>query len=588
MSAADGERQFPLWHYVWKLLSLRFWLMVRGIVNAKPGRKVLYGLLGLFLLGVFVGVFAGSWALMGLINRPEVQQYGDFAAFQESIPALALGGAFVVILMTGFGVLLQSLYLSGDIDFLLAAPVPIRAVFVAKLTEAILPNLALISLFGLPILFGLGAANQYFFLYYPFVILMLVMLAAAAAGLASLLVMGVARFVPARRVAEVLGFFGAIFSMICTQSGQLLRFSDVDETQAVQSLSALSQFNSPWLPLAWPGRGLVALGEGNWLFALLFLGLSIALTGGLFMVALTTAERVYYNGWAQMQGVALRRGRRNRPAATAQDESRSEAGRNLLRWIPAQIRGIVYKDSLMFRRDLRSLSQLVTPVIFVVIYAVIFSRGGSGRFGSSGSLPDFRAAGEIFSQLAFYGSVALALFMGWSIGSRIAMIGFSQEGKQYWLLKTAPISTRNLLVSKFLVGYIPAVVIGWVLLMIMMIVQKGNPALLMFSLVAVAISMAGLLGITVAFGVAGVRLDWVNPQQMVNPGSGCLASIASMVYMGLSSVFLFGPPIAAELMGFEVWMGQLVALLLGGLLAAACAIVPPMLVLERVERIGEV
>ena len=69
------------------------------------------------------------------------------------------------------------LYLSGDMDFLLSKPLPIRAVFVSKLLEAILPNLALMAAFVLPILFGQGAASGYYVFYYPLVVLVLIALA---------------------------------------------------------------------------------------------------------------------------------------------------------------------------------------------------------------------------------------------------------------------------------------------------------------------------------------------------------------------------------------------------------------------------
>ena len=119
--------------------------------------------------------------------------------------------------------LLQALYLSGDMDFLLSSPVPIRAVFVTKLLQAVLPNFGLIALFGLPVLFGLGLAGHYNFLYYPLVLLTMIALALAAAGLSALLVMLVARVFPARRAAEILGFIGAILAFTCSQAGKPLQ-----------------------------------------------------------------------------------------------------------------------------------------------------------------------------------------------------------------------------------------------------------------------------------------------------------------------------------------------------------------------------
>jgi hypothetical protein len=81
-------------------------------------------------------------------------------------------------------------------EFLLSTPVPIRAVFVAKLLQAVLPNFSLILLFGLPVLFGLGASRVI-----RFCITACAdrdgVLALAAAGLSSLLVMLVVRVFPA-------------------------------------------------------------------------------------------------------------------------------------------------------------------------------------------------------------------------------------------------------------------------------------------------------------------------------------------------------------------------------------------------------
>ena len=193
-----------------------------------------------------------------------------YSRFLDSVPVLVVSAAFLGILVTSFGVLLQALYLAGDMDFLLSAPVPIRAVFITKLLQAILPNFGLICLFALPVLFGLGASSGYNFLYYPLVLIVLAALALAAAGLSSLLVMVVVRIFPARRVAEVLGFVGAIISFACSQSGQLSRFSQFSAGQADQAILMATRFNTPWSPLSWAGRGIGGPGReavvtGGWL-----------------------------------------------------------------------------------------------------------------------------------------------------------------------------------------------------------------------------------------------------------------------------------------------------------------------------------
>ena len=108
-------------------------------------------------------IFWLSWQALGFINSPKLVIYTGInsAPFMDAIPVAIFTVMFMGILLTSFGVLLQALYLSGDMDFLLAAPVPIRAVFIAKLLQAVLPNFSFMALFGLPLLYGMGAARGY-------------------------------------------------------------------------------------------------------------------------------------------------------------------------------------------------------------------------------------------------------------------------------------------------------------------------------------------------------------------------------------------------------------------------------------------
>jgi hypothetical protein len=188
---------------VWKLVRLRLLISLNGFKHSRIIRKILTIIAILGLL-VFAGaILYLSWLLLDFLRSPQLRQYVgmDVTPFLQAMPVMIFTGLFLGILLSSFGVLLQALYLSGDMDFLLSSPVPIRAVFVTKLLQAVLPNFGLITLFGLPVLYGLGLAGHYNILYYPLVLLTMIALALAAAGLSGLLVMLVARVFPARRAA---------------------------------------------------------------------------------------------------------------------------------------------------------------------------------------------------------------------------------------------------------------------------------------------------------------------------------------------------------------------------------------------------
>ena len=144
---------------VWKLLRMRLRITINSFRHAKLRRKIATLILYVIILGFGYFIFWLSQLLLGFVHSPEMARYSgvDFTALLASLPALILSALFIGTLLTSFGVLLQALYLSGDMDFLLSTPLPIRAVFVTKLLQAVVPNAALICLFGLPILFGLGS-----------------------------------------------------------------------------------------------------------------------------------------------------------------------------------------------------------------------------------------------------------------------------------------------------------------------------------------------------------------------------------------------------------------------------------------------
>ncbi|MGA2488799.1 MAG: hypothetical protein ABSF99_01235 [Anaerolineales bacterium] len=593
LSAVPSGRLFPS---IWKLTCLRLRLTWNSFKHARTGRKIGTIVIAILLVGFAGFLFFLSWLLLGFLHSPNLSQYVglDVSLFLQSVPALVFAALFLGILFSSFGVLLQALYLSGDMDFLLASPVPIRAVFVTKLLQAVLPNFGLIALFGLPVLYGLGLSEKYNILYYPLVLLSMVALALAAAGLSALLVMLVARLFPPRRVAEVLGFFTAILSILCSQSGNLYNTLGHDikisGSQVNGLFGLLMRLNTPWNPLNWAGRSLVALGEGHWLAGLSLLALTLGLSTIAFIVALGTAERWYYTGWAGMQVVASRK-KPFRPvkaqAATALPVSRSRRTitSRMGRLLPAPVNAIIQKDFRLLRRDLRNLSQLVTPLILGVLYTFIFLRPGGGIFPDNPDMPGTLV--NISHFISTYGNIGMSLFVGWMLLARLSGMAFSSEGKNYWLLKSAPVRPGHLLTAKFLVAYLPTLVLGMVFMLAVSILQRASLLILIYGLLAMAMCQAGMNGILLAFGVMGANFTWTDPRRMNAGAIGCLGQCLTFLFLPVSFSFFVGPLLLVSIFNWPQVYGYVVGFLAGVIVSGTCAILPPWLVRKRVERLGE-
>jgi ABC-2 type transport system permease protein len=574
---------------VLKLLRLRWRINYNSFRHAKTRRKVLT-IIGLLGLVAFAGLaFWLSWVMLRFLRSPRLLEYigSDVTPLLQAVPVLIFSGLFIGILLTSFGVLLQALYLSGDMDFLLTTPVPVRAVFVTKLLQAVLPNFGLMALFGLPVMYGLGVAGHYSWIYYPLVLLMMIVMTLAAAGLSSLLVMAIVRIFPARRVAEVLGFVGAIFSMICSQSGNfsnsLMKGADPKANDITGLFSMVQRMSSSWVPLNWPGRGLVELGEGRWAVGILLTCLSLGMAAAAFWFALVTAERWYYSGWARMQVVTNKR--KFRATAQADSQQPSQITRMIERYLPAPVRGIIQRDFLILTRDLRHMSQLVSPLIFGLLYSFMMIRSGGEPPAGRGEAPTWFM--ETLSILLVYGNIGMSLFVGWMLLGALSGTAVSREGKSFWILKSAPVNLEHLLLAKFLVAYLPALGLGWFFLTGISLLQGISVGGYLYGLLAVAMCLVGMNGILLAFGAANANFEWEDPRKINSGAMGCLATILTGMFLPVSFGVFIAPIIIASAVRLPLILGYLLGALLGVIINLVSAWLPLKIALTRMARLGE-
>jgi ABC-2 type transport system permease protein len=170
---------------------------------------------------------------------------------------------------------------------------------------------------------------------------------------------------------------------------------------------------------------------------------------------------------------------------------------------------------------------------------------------------------------------------------RLALIGFSQEGKNYWLIKSSPVPPHWILSAKFMVAFIPATCLGWIFLLATNLLHRASFSTILYGLLVVTGTFAGLSGILLAFGVLGANFDWSDPRHMVRSSAGCFGSLIGMGYIVLSVGIFYGPEILGQILHLpSAWTG-IAGLLLGGVLSLVCTWVPLQLVYQRVIHLGE-
>nr|PZN32748.1 MAG: hypothetical protein DIU80_04490 [Chloroflexota bacterium] len=516
------------------------------VVGAGFGVWLIYtlarGAVGLLTSDQFLEILATAAR-----ESPEAGLPTDFRPYLDSLPSIALFGVLVLLIFTSFSTVLSSLYLSGDLDMLVVAPVPMRAVFIVKLFGGLLVPYLLLFVLLAPALLGYGQALGYGALFFVTAIVVLALFPLLPVGLGALLVMAVVRVVPARRARDIVGVLGGLLGVawyIISQFSPQI----APRIANVRTLDGLRQLDLPLLPSAWAGRALVAAGEGELLTLAVYGGLFAAVSLGVFFACLVLAERLYYIGWSNMatQGGRVRQaaGRRRRDGPQVPFFL---APLSVL--LPRPSMAVVLKDLRVFPRDLRNLQQMIFPLAVAGIWAFQLL-SGRGRGEMDGPV-------EGIANLLW--PAGISFFVCMSLSNVIGGPRIKRGGAGLWAAGEGPISARQILVGKLALAYLPYPLVGTLLVTLLVVLQRGGLLGFAVALGLVLVAGLGTSAIALGMGAAFPRFDWENPQQQNTLQAGCLAPVLYMSYVAFAAGLALGLPALGAALAPE-WTGWLTAL----------------------------
>jgi ABC-2 type transport system permease protein len=519
----------------WLLLGLRWQTAWNGFRHARAWRQALT-----ILAMVAVAVGLGSFSAAVGVLFGEILRHFPTANLDALLPGVLLTIVAVILLLSSFGLALGSLFLSSDLELLMSAPVDRRAVFLSKILDGMGTNYGILAVTALPALVAYGIGIGYGPLYYLFAIIAVIGTPLLPAALGALLVLVVARFAPARRVREVLGLMAALFGISCSILGQTSRLwmqkldsFQADPTAFKAQIAAIADLPIPTLVA---GRGLRAAGNGDLAGALVGMAGFLVLTFGLFALGVVVADRMYASGWVRMQSSGSAQRSRKRVA-------RDAANAGWLGRAPAYL-AIALKDWRVMPRDLRNFAQIIGPLVMLPgIYFNLLGGGGRRSFNAAAELNSL-TGGRVDPTGIF---IAMGVLMATSLlATQISATAISMEGKSWWLLKAAPISSLELVRGKFLAAALPFAVLSSVLMIVAMIWKQFSVFGFLYGWFGVELLGFGVLAMSLGFAMRWPRLDWDNPKQMRN-GWANLASLAGDAVLGLLGGGLLLVPILAEI-----------------------------------------
>lgn len=458
----------------------------------------------------FGKIFSESCSLVG---RSVAQR-----ALETGLIVLASGVTFSAITTA-----ITTLYSSDDLNFLLAQPIPTSRVFALKLGETYLSAAGVPSLLTVPPLLAIGLFFHAPFWFFPLALLSALLAYALPVGLGAGIAIVLMRFAPAGRVREVATGLGVVLSaslvyvIRAAKPEELIkRLANLDNDSAItQFLTQFGTPSNPLLPSSWASRVIWDGARGSFSLSIYPL---VILSALLLLVAGWLASKAYQEGW--VRGLESSRVRLDPTPRVASGIE------NFFGKFGASGHLIV-KDARLLFRDATQWSQLLILVALGGVYVV--------------SVRAFPITGELMKNAVGFMTLAFQGFVISGVGIRMAFPTVSFEGPGFWILRTGPISSRNIVLAKYW-GALPPTLLLALVLGYFSASSLNLSAVLQLSSVMVAISSAlAITALGVGVGAALPRFKADNPAEVAVSAGGLLYMVLSLFYSGFLVLIVARP-----------------------------------------------
>jgi ABC-2 type transport system permease protein len=474
----------------------------------------------LCLLGLSVALWFGTFIVIRrvLLYFQSVYELGPALAYQFLL--IILLTFLSMLLLSNLIAALSSFFLARDLDLILGTPTSLDSFYYSRLITTTVNSSWMVLFFSLPIFAAYAAVFGGGMTFYLWVGLILPLYLIIPASLGVLITHLLVYFLPARRIRDILFFFG-LFGFLALYF--LFRFSRPEQLvqpesfgHFVQFLSAMETPSSAFLPSSWSAEILAGSLFKRSTDQLFFYALLASYALFFPLATSWVAGAVYLSGWSKAQ--ESRQGRRKL-------EWLDRALEALTRPFPEIARAIMVKDIKTFLRDTTQWSQLFLLVALIVVYLYNFKVLPLDRT----PLPT-----TTLKTLVAFANLALAGFVLSAVAVRFAFPAVSLEGKAFWILQTSPISLRSLFWSKFWLNFVPLLMLGELLVFLSNLLLRVPSWMMALSLITVFLMTCGITAIGVGVGALYPKFNFDNAAEIPTSFGGALCMIFSIAFIGVA------------------------------------------------------
>ena len=480
-------------------------------------RAWFFGAIGLAVGGA---IFAAAFWLTA--------QLADYAEFGDYLLRLGLSWLCLTILsflaFSGIVTALSTFFLSDDLRLLLASPVSARQLFHARFLRTVAQSSWMVVVFIVPVLGGVGMGHCAPASYYALAILAITPFVLIPVAIGTAVTLLLVNIFPARRARDILMLMGLLFAGSLVL---LLRMIQPEQLLRVESLPDVTDFfatlqspATPLLPSFWAAETVFAALQGR-VDALHMVSLWTTALALIVLVA-AASDRWHFTGFSKAQEARKAR------------FTKLEMLDPLTRLLPISPvhRHLLMKDLKVFLRDVSQWSQLLLLLALVLVYLYNF------RVLDLDKIPYM--SGMVKNVYAFVNLAMAGLVMS-TVCARFVFPAVSAEGAAFWIIRTAPISMRAFLWSKFWTGLLPVFVLTEGLTVTANYFLGIDPLLRIVSAATVWFMALALVGLATGVGARYPRFNAENPSQVAGSYGGVAFMIMAVLFMIVLIVLVAWP-----------------------------------------------
>ena len=466
---------------------------------------------------------AGFWAFMYSISFRVLSYFrtieglGDLLALR--LLSMILLTFFSILVFSNIVTSLSTYYISGELDILHSAPVPVENIYRPKFFETAIDSSWMVLIYGLPVFIAYGTVFRASWHYYAGLLLSLVPFLIIPAVIGIIVTMLLVNAFPARRAKDILVLLGLLSFVVLYVLFRMLKPEKLVDPDTfptlVQYLTAMRAPVSPLLPSSWTADALGPLLKGRANDAVFFLLMlwSTALAG--LVAGEWISKKIYVQGWSRSQ--------EGRKAPISRSKLAERFFAIASSPFPGKMRAVVLKDMKLFFRDTSQWSQLFLLMALMIVYLYSFKL-----------LPLERAAMPTFflQNLISFLNLGMVGFVVSAVAVRFVFPAVSLEGEAFWILRSSPLPLREFLWAKFWSSLLPLLVLAEILIVISNLLLKVTPFMMYLSAGTVFLMTFGITSLGVGLGAVFPRFRHENAAQIPTGFGGIVYMLLTMLFIG--------------------------------------------------------